>query len=297
MLYSMNRDKTIDLTAILAEYRTRIDQTFELYLFSLLLFMRTATYARIDAKRKKAKLRPTEDDINFTPKLAETSLIASLLENQPLHRLFNRLSLEDKVDKDQIRRFYAEFAATPEYQAYLTSTDTSEDNHKEVLLSLYKNCLQNEVFTEALSDHFSLWSEDKSLAIGAMKKTIKALPVSEDFHASFKPDFETVDEFGKNLLVKSIQNDEALLAILSPALKNWDADRIAVIDLILIKMALTEFMEFSSIPTKVTLNEYVDLAKNYSTDKSKDFINGILDRLVKQLAEEGKIDKQGRGLL
>ena len=298
MLYSMNRDKSLDLTAILAAYRTRIDHTFEAYLLNLLLFMRTATHARIDAKRKKAKLRPTEEDKNFTPKLAENDALDSLLQNQPLHRLFNKYSLEDNIDKDQIRKLYTEFAQTPEYKTYVETTHTPDsDAHKEILLLLYRNCLQNEVFIEQLDDHFSLWSEDKSLAVGAMKKTLKALPVPLDFYQKFKPDFETVDEFGKELLVKSIQNDSELLALLSPALKNWDADRIANIDLILIKMALTEFMEFPSIPTKVTLNEYVDLAKNYSTDKSKDFINGILDRLLKQLEEEGIIKKKGRGLL
>ena len=298
MLYSMNRDKSLDLTAILAQYRASISQTFDLYLFNLLLLMRTATYARIDAKRKKSKHIPTAEDLEFTPKLAESACIHSLLENQGLHRLFKRANLEDKFDKDHIRKFYTAFAETPEYKTYLQDSDTSSDTDKEILLSLYRNCLQNEVFTELVSDNFALWVDDRSLAVGAMKKTLKALPIlDEDFHKNFKPDEETVDEFGKELLVQSVQQQEDLLEIITPALKNWDADRIAVIDLILIKMALIELTTFSSIPTKVTLNEYVDLAKIYSTDKSKEFINGILDRLVKQLQEEGKIQKKGRGLV
>lgn len=297
MLYSMNRDKSLDLTAVLAQYRSSISQTFDLYLFNLLLLMRAATYARIDAKRKKSKHIPTAEDLEFTPKLADNASISSLLENQGIHRLFKRAELEDKFDKDHIRKFYAAFADTPEYKTYLKDSVSSSDKDKEILLLLYRNCLQNEVFTELISDNFALWIDDRSLAVGAIKKTIKALPATEDFYTIFKPDEETVDEFGKELLVQSVQQEKDLLAIITPALKNWDADRIAVIDLILIKMALIEFTTFSSIPTKVTLNEYVDLAKIYSTDKSKDFINGILDRLVKQLQEEGKIQKKGRGLV
>ena len=293
----MNRDKSLDLTATLAQYRSSISQTFDLYLFNLLLLMRTATYARIDAKRKKSKHIPTAEDLEFTPKLADNASISSLLENQGIHRLFKRADLEDKFDKDHIRKFYAAFADTPEYKTYLKDSVSSSDKDKEILLLLYRNCLQNEVFTELISDNFALWIDDRSLAVGAIKKTIKALPATEDFYTIFKPDEETVDEFGKELLVQCVQQEKDLLAIITPALKNWDADRIAVIDLILIKMALIEFTTFSSIPTKVTLNEYVDLAKIYSTDKSKDFINGILDRLVKQLQEEGKIQKKGRGLV
>ena len=87
------------------------------------------------------------------------------------------------------------------------------------------------------------------------------------------------------------------MGIIEPSLKNWDADRVAVIDMIILKMALVELMSFPTIPTKVTLNEFVEIAKKYSTEKSKDFINGILDRLMKQLEKEGKIKKEGRGLI
>lgn len=95
---------------------------------------------------------------------------------------------------------------------------------------------------------------------------------------------------------KVIKEDKKLLAIIEPTLKNWDVDRVAIIDMILLKMALCELISFPSIPTKVTLNEFVEISKLYSTDKSKDFINGILDRLMKQLDSDGKIKKEGRGL-
>ena len=130
-----------------------------------------------------------------------------------------------------------------------------------------------------------------------MKKTIKALPSPTDFYENYRPPKETTEEFGEMLLQGFIETDEELLQLIEPTLKNWDADRVALIDMILLKMALTELMNFPTIPSKVTLNEFVEISKLYSTEKSKDFINGILDRLMKKLNKEGKIKKEGRGLL
>ena len=103
-------------------------------------------------------------------------------------------------------------------------------------------------------------------------------------------------EYGEDLLHKVIALDNELLEIIDPMLENWEAERVAVLDMILLKMAVCELMHFETIPTKVTINEYVDISKIYSTPKSKEFINGILDKLMKKLQDEGKINKQGRGL-
>ena len=132
--------------------------------------------------------------------------------------------------------------------------------------------------------------------VGALKKTIRALPVEDGFYNGFKPTVETTVDFGEVLLTKVHKEDKELLEVIEPTLKNWDADRVAIIDMILLKMALCELTSFPSIPTKVTLNEFVEISKLYSTDKSKDFINGILDRLMKKLNKDGKIAKEGRGL-
>jgi N utilization substance protein B len=297
MLYTMNRDKSVDLQTILSRYRISIDKTFELFLFNLLLFMKIAAYARIDAKRKKSKHLPSEEDRKFTPKLAENPLMNSLLQNQALFRQFKKMNLEEKFDEDQIRRFYSEFSGSEEYHAFIDKSDNTQQEFINILLHLYKTCTSNESFIEIITDNYPLWEEDKSLVVGAIKKTIKALPAEENFYQAYIPTAETIDEFGKTLLVEVSQKETELLEVITPALKNWDADRVAVIDMILIKMAISEFIAFESIPTKVTLNEYVELAKVYSTDKSKDFVNGILDRLVKQLTENGKIQKTGRGLV
>lgn len=297
MLYSMSRDSLLDLNGVLRRYNAYIDKSFELYLFNLLMLIKVAQYARTDQSRKQAKLLPTEADLAFTPKLGDNPLIESLVENQSLTRLFRRYKLEGRLDKDTIRRFYFDFAKTAEYQAFLEQEDSSKQDYRDMLLKLFKHNINNEAYQEYLDDNYSSWTDDKSLIIGAMKKTIKALPADPDFYKDYEPSDETVKEFGETLLTQVIRQDEELLAIIEPTLRNWDADRVAVIDMVLLKMALTELMNFPTIPTKVTLNEFVEISKIYSTEKSKDFINGILDRLLKQLENDGKIQKEGRGLV
>ncbi|NJO87361.1 MAG: transcription antitermination factor NusB [Lewinella sp.] len=145
----------------------------------------------------------------------------------------------------------------------------------------------------AFSQHdrrsFPLWDEDKSLIIGAPQKTIKALPVGKDFYKEYQTPSETVTEYGDQLLKKLHEADAALLEKIKPVLQNWDADRVAIIDMILLKMALAEFLFFPGIPPTVSLNEYLEISKLYSTDKSKEFINGVLDKLLKQLQAEGLV--------
>jgi transcription antitermination protein NusB len=297
MLYALGRDKELKFDEALKLYREQVSQSFELYLFNLLYFMRVAEYAIQDKVDRKAKIRPTEEDKLFTSKLAENSLLESLRKNAPLHTLFKHFKLEESIDKDHVRTFYLEFAKKEEYLAYLKKAENSQEEHLEILLTLYRQYSATELYEELNEDRFPHWPDDESLIVGSMKKTIKALPVSMHFYEAYRPNKETTVDFGEVLMRKVHDEDEELLKIIEPALKNWDADRVAAIDMILIKMALVELMTFTSIPPKVSLNEFVEIAKNYSTDKSKDFINGILDRLLKQLETDGKIQKDGRGLI
>ena len=203
--------------------------------------------------------------------------------------------MEKIPDQDIVRSLYLDFAKTPEYLNYFKEEDTIE-SHQNLLLALYKHLVKNESFCDELEEKFWNWIDDKSLVIGTIKKSLKALPATEDFFSSYRPTEETTKEFGETLITHVCKNDHELLELIEPTLKNWDVDRVAVMDMILLKMALTELLVFPTIPTKVTLNEFVEISKLYSTEKSKDFINGILDRLMKKLEKEGKINKQGRGL-
>jgi N utilization substance protein B len=297
VLYSMNRDPKLTLEKARKEYRLSIDRSFELYLFNLWELIQVARYALEDEARKNTKLLPSEEDKQFTAKLGRNPLIQSLIDNRLLRSEIEKRRIPQKTDLDIIRQLYAGFAETEAYKTYLQQKPTTNEDHLQAILALQKYCLQQELFTDLLEDHYTSWIDDKSLVVGAMKKTLKALPVSEDFLEDYLPSAEATTAFGERLLEVVAEGDEELLEMIEPTLKNWDAERVAVIDMILLKMALCELLNFPTIPTKVTLNEFVEISKLYSTDKSKDFINGILDRLMKKLNEDGRIFKEGRGLM
>ncbi|MCR9289331.1 MAG: transcription antitermination factor NusB [Bacteroidetes bacterium] len=297
VLYAMSRDEKLTYNAALTRYQEGIRKSYELYLFNFLSFIKIAEYAKNAALKKQSKLRPTEEDKVFTPKIYDNPITQSVVLNANFQALVKRHKIEDKISTDNIRSLYLDFAKTEVYKNYLNNPKDDIDAHRQALLGLYKFCQSSELFNETLEDNFLSYADDKSLVVGAMKKTLKALPTENDFHEEYRPSGEATKDFGEVLLDKVSNNDKELLDLIEPTLKNWDAERVAIIDMIILKMALCELMNFPTIPTKVTLNEFVEISKLYSTDKSKDFINGILDRLLKKLHKEGKIEKEGRGLI
>lgn len=297
LLYAKNRDKALNEKKVLNAYDDSIENSFELYLLTLFIFLQTTRIAVIDKKKRESKHLPSDEDKLFSDKLYSNDLVQSIIKNQKLEAKFNKLRFPSLIDEDLFKRLYREFVKTDAYKAYVIS-NSSNLEHREILLDLFRSMRKDEYFTEVLDDHYPNWSDDKSLAIGAIKKTIKQTPdILDDFYEAYTPDAETAEEFGRQLLKESLGNEATLLKYIEPILNNWDLDRLAIIDMILIQMALTEFIYFPTIPTKVTLNEYVEISKQYSTAKSKDFVNGILDKLMKSLDEEGMIKKEGRGLV
>lgn len=296
LLFSVNRDQQLDVKEAKKRYWSSIEDTYRLYLLNLYVLLQVTGAATNDLKKRKSKRLPSELDKAFTDKLNNNSLIKNLEQNKLLKKKIKELGLNESLDKEYCHKIYLEFAKTDPYQEYIKKECTNKD-HLDILLELYRFCRQNELFNEIMEDHYGTWQDDKSVVIGSVKKTLKRLPeIKEDFILDYYPADETVNEFGFQLLDNTLNGDDALLKHIEPTLKNWDSERLAIIDMILLKMATSEFIYFESIPTKVTINEYVDIAKNYSTAKSKDFINGVLDRIMKDFEESGLIKKSGRGL-
>ncbi len=296
MLYTMSRDKELKLDDVLTHYRKNIQDSFELYLFNILQLVKVTEYSKVDATTRASKHLPTEEDKNFTTKIFDNELIQSIATNEGFLELIKDYKISDKIDEGTVRGYYLDFSKTDEYKEYLLQKEDTLQHHKDILLLLFRSFVSNESFDEDMEGLFPCWMDDRSLVIGSMKKTIKAMPVATDFYENYRPAKDATIDFGEILLSKVCNEDKELLAVIEPTLKNWDVDRVAIIDMILLKMALSELTDFPTIPTKVTLNEFVEISKLYSTDKSKDFINGILDRLMKQLDKDGKIKKEGRGL-
>jgi N utilization substance protein B len=297
LLYSLDRDPGVSQKDILQRYDHAVEMAYESLMFNLFLLLEITHQAVVDRDSRQGKLRPDQDDLHWNAKLYENALIQSLVQNKALRSYFDKKSFAARIDQDLILKMYNTFSKSLEYKQYILS-ETDDNAHREMLLEIYRNIRKHEIYEEMVDDQYTFWQEDKSLVIGALKKIIKQLPEpKEKFYEEYLPDKDTVEDFGKRLISVTIEQAPLLEQLIEPTLKNWDMERLAVLDVIIIKMALVEFLYFPTIPTKVTLDEYVDVSKEYSTPKSKDFVNGILDRLMKQLSEEGKIKKEGRGLI
>jgi N utilization substance protein B len=297
VMYAMTRDQELHMDDAVRRFHAQVDQSFSLFLYNLLVFSRVTARSVKDADRRAARHLPTEEDKRFTPKIFENALMQSLNRNIQFNKEVDLRKLRGRLNEDSIRLMYSEFSKTESYFEYILQEELTDEDHCQMLLDCYRFLSKNGHFIDLMEETFPNWIDDSSLVIGATKKVIKATPLSENFLDEHRPDADTEYAFGDTLLKRMIIEDERLLGLVEPILKNWDAERLAILDMILIKMALCEFLYFPSIPAKVTLNEYVEIAKVYSTDKSKEFINGIMDRLLKQLSDEGKIRKEGRGLL
>ncbi len=292
----MNRDETITPKLSRKQYDISVETSYKIYLLNVLQLYKVAEYVQEDAKIRAAKHLPTEEDKNFTTKLFDNAVIQTIADSASFRSLVKKDKLGKLLDADFTRKMYKEFAKTDTFKKY-QANEVNLQEHRELLLELYKFLVKHELFEERLEDYFSSWQDDKSLVVGAMKKTIKRVNGEDDFHQAYLPEDETVKEYGEDLLHKVMAKDSELFELIEPMLQNWEAERVATIDMILLKMALCELMYFETIPTKVTINEYVDISKLYSTPKSKEFINGILDKLMKKLKEQGRIKKIGRGLV
>ena len=297
ILYAMNRDTTLELQDAMGIYQQNVDASYHLYLFHMFLFESFAKLSVEDHETRVNKHIPSEEDKKFSPFLYKNPIVQSLVCNSSLQDAYKGLSFDKKLDQDILRKVYTDYQESEIYKNLIEKAERTEKDYLDLCLDAYKFMAKHNFTEEYVDAIYSSWEDDKSLIIGTMKKTIKRLPDVDEFYQEYEPDAETTVNFGEKLLDYVIQESESLLSTISPILKNWDADRVAIIDMILIKMALSEMINFKTIPTKVTLNEFVELAKNYSTDKSKEFINGILDKLLQKLTSEGKIQKEGRGLI
>lgn len=288
VLYAAKRQELKSPRAFESLFLKMVDNTYKIYLQNLLIIQRLCEYSKHDLATRRAKFRPTEEDKVFRSILADNLPIRSLSDDTELSQVYDRAGVRRMIDSDQVQTLYREFLTTEEYQTFLqVQGEPSSEQSVQLLLKLYKWLQGQELFIGMIEDHFPLWKGDKSLVVGAIKKTIKAMPLEQGFTQRYAEHGESVIDFGRPLLKFVVEADAVMLDRIKGVLTNWDADRVAIIDMILIKMAMGEFTQFPAIAPEVTINEYVDISKAYSTDKSREFINGVLDNLHKTLAKEG----------
>jgi len=271
-----------------AELQKSFDNTRDLLVYLLYFLTEVARYAETDSLKKSNKHLPSEEDLNVNTKLSGNQLLWHIKEDASFVKTLEKLKPHRLINEDLLKRAYNKLVESPEYQLYILAQGRDKDAEKNIIRFIFTDILlPDEVFLSHIEEHFNNWDDDCEM-LDLLVNNYISKPSGYNFQEVISADKW---EFAKSLLTTTFNKREHLLGIIKPKLQNWDSDRIAMIDLVLMKMGIAEFLYFETIPTKVTINEYIDLAKEYSTEQSGHFVNGILDGIHKELLAEGKLHK------
>ena len=276
-----------------------IDRAYDLYFHLLALVPEIAEYAAERIRIGENKKLPTYDDLHPNRKFVENKVIARLVEDENLQIELSNRKLSWKNHRDLIVALYNALVRQPFYQKYMASEERSFREDAQLVSDIYMTMLEEfEPLDSALEEQSILWNDDLGFLLTMVSRTILSMRES---HEAIKlmPQFKSEEDldYAKKLLRYSIAGYDRISLLLDGSMNNWDIERVALMDKIILVTAISEAENFTSIPTRVTMNEYIDIAKSYSTESSGSFINGILDRLISQLVNDGKIVKTGKGLL
>ena len=264
------------------------DQSRQLLSYLLYFIIEIARYAETDSRVRANKHLPSAEDLNVNIKLAGNELLWKMLEDESLKKALETDKPRLQENKELIRKLYHELAATEEYLHYIREQSRDKKKERELLEFIFSTTMiANEAFLSHIEEVFTNWDDDGEM-ISQIVMGFLAKPGSVDFQEIISKDKL---EFARLLLLTVIEKKEVIMDLIRPKLKNWDPDRIATLDMILMQMGVVEFLYFETIPPKVTINEYIDLAKDYSTPQSGQFVNGILDNIHKELVREDKMHK------
>lgn len=269
--------------------KKELEQTRELFVYLIYFLTEVLRYPEHDARIRSHKNLPSHSDLNVNLKMTGNLLLWKIVENTSFEHAVAELKPQLKANtQDQIKRVFLKLSESPEYQLYINEGSRDSKKEKELVKLIFSDyMLPDEIFISHIEEHFSNWDDDADMMVQLMSQYIQK-QTSLKFQEMVAEDKWL---FAKQLLATVQEKKELVLAMISPKLKNWDADRIAVLDMLIMRMGVCEFLFFETIPVKVTINEYIDIAKEYSTVQSGQFVNGILDNINKELETQGNLNK------
>jgi N utilization substance protein B len=296
--YSLSEDKQVkNFEKALFK---NVEEVNEMYIWTLNLLDEVAEYVVLDAESRAAKYLPTEKDKILTTKLNSNTFIESLRQNRAYLEFVKKYNVSWGFDPEIVRSIFAQLKDSEAYLEYLQVEDRSIAAEKDIIKYIFKKIILKSVEIEQVfEEKFINWTVDKEVLQAMIAKTFKNFSSevpSQNKLADLTPNWSEDEDFVSDLLKTTIRYSEEYQQLIAEKTKNWEADRIALMDTILMRMAISELINFPSIPVKVTINEYIELSKTFSTLKSNTFINGILDKILADLTKQGRINKSGRGL-
>jgi transcription antitermination protein NusB len=268
--------------------KKNLENSQQLFTFLVYHLLEVARFAEKDALQKSQKYLPTESDLKVNTKIVGNELIWPITENVSFQKSVEKFKTKYLINDELVKKSYHALVNSDVYKRYITEQSRDKKSEREILEFIFSDLMiPDEYFLSDVEEKFIHWDDDAEMMILLMNKFLQK-PSSFDFDQMIG---EEKMKFAVDLLQAVIDKDEYCLELIKPKLKNWDSERIALLDMILIKMGVCELLYFETIPTKVTINEYIDLAKEYSTEQSGHFVNGILDNIHKELTAQNKIHK------
>ena len=294
ILYSFYKSDGKSLPSAEKELFHSIEKTYDLYYHLLQLAVEITHYANLRTDARKNKLRPTPEDLNPNMRFVENRYIEQLASNKQLNKYISEHGLSWSNYPEIVKKLYDDIVASDFYAEYMESPLSDYEADKNIWKKIYKKIiLQSEELDNSIEEQNIYWTNDIELVVSFIIKTIKRFNAATGSNQELLPMFKDEEdvEFARKLLQNAINHCEEYRELIDKNTKNWELDRIAFMDIVIMQAALAELMEFPAIPVNVTLNEFIEIAKIYSTEKSGTFINGVLDNIVGQLKKENKLIK------
>jgi N utilization substance protein B len=298
-VYAMQQSHNDDIIREEKFLKHSILKMFDLYVLNIQLLVEVQKFAAKKMALSKKKILATKDDLKPNTKFLENKVINSIAESISVESYIEMNNLKNwELDKEYVKIIFEELQKSDLYKKYIDTVEDSYKIDKAFVIGFFKEIIApNEKLAEYYEGELISWSDDIPFVNTWVVKSLSKFKENTIFVVGSLFKDKDDEDFVSALFTKTILKHKAYEEDISEKTPNWEAERIADMDMILIKMAITEFLNFPSIPTRVTINEYIEISKDYSTEKSSYFINGVLDRISKEFINSKRIVKIGRGLL
>lgn len=292
-LYALESQEDLepDLKTAQGVLKLNLEQTEQIFTYLIYFIEQVARFSEQNARQRAARHLKTDEDLKVDTRIANNSRITQWNSDPGYLKKLQEGRLPMRMEVGLLKRIYLNLLETREYQAYTSAGSRSPEEDRGILNYLFRDILmKDESFGQHMEDNFLHWQDDRAMMELLVGHFIEKSDLT-DFSLIVSPEKEA---YAKELLQTVLEKKELCQGLIRPKLQNWDPDRIAAIDMLLMEMGICEFLFFPTIPTKVTINEYIDLAKAYSTPQSGQFVNGILDSILKDLEKQNNIHKTDR---
>jgi len=299
-LYAFNRREDSSIAQAEKELVFSIEKTYDLYHYLLLLVLEVAAVAEEKIDQALQKRMPTPEDLNPKRRFVDNLVIAQLRNNMSFNRYISSRKLSWVNFPHIPRLMYNKMTSWDRYEEYMSSESHNYLSDRKLVIDLVtKLFAANEDLESNFEEQSIYWNDDTEYVSVMIEKTLKKFKSGNGEEAEMMPLFKNKEDedFVKLLFRKAVMNSKSYSELIDRNTTNWEVERIALMDILVMQLAIAEIIEFPEIPVKVTLNEYIEIAKYYCTPKSSTFVNGILDNIVKEIREKGLFRKSGKGLI